>query len=83
VFAAHREALEGSCTCGTYDLGMIVGNKLAVLLEGLGDDLAPSDLASLEAALVDPGLAAEAPDQEPSVVHTDADAGRRLHVGGA
>jgi hypothetical protein len=75
VFAAHRETLEGSCTCGTYNLGMIAGKRLAVLLEGLGDDLAPSDLASLEAALVDPGLVAEAPDPEPSVVHADADAG--------
>jgi hypothetical protein len=75
VFAARREALEWDCTCGIYNLGVVAGTKLAVLLQGLGDHLAPSDLASLEAALVDRGLAAEAPDPEPSVVHADADAG--------
>jgi hypothetical protein len=71
VFAARREALEGDCTCGIYNLGVVAGTKLAVLLQGLGDHLAPSDLAGLEKALADPALAAEAPDRQPSFFGAD------------
>lgn len=37
LFAARREDLEDTCSCGLYDLGFVVGgNRLAVLLDLLG-----------------------------------------------
>jgi len=56
VFAVRKEALVGACTCGAYNLGVVVGRRLAVLEQGLGDHLGRRDIASMERALIDPRL---------------------------
>jgi hypothetical protein len=60
VFAVRKEDLAGQCTCDTYNLGVIVGTRLAVLLDGLGDYFHTADVLELERALVDPRLATSA-----------------------
>lgn len=67
VFAARREWLEGDCSCGSYNLGVLAGKRLAVLEMGLGDHISPSGLAAMERALVDPGLLAAPSTAIPSV----------------
>ncbi len=53
LFAVRKEALAGDCTCGSYNLGIVVASRLAVLLHDLGDHLGEHDLAAIERALVD------------------------------
>lgn len=51
LFAVDRKAVEGQCTCGSYNLAVVIGERLAVYSSGLGDHLSPSDLKAIEAKL--------------------------------
>ncbi len=68
LFAARKEWLAGDCTCGTYNLGEVVGRRLAVLKMDLGDHLGSAEFAALWRDLVDPALRAAEPEQS-AVVH--------------
>jgi hypothetical protein len=48
VFAADRKTVEGDCTCGSYNLAVVIGDRLAVYNRGLGDHLSPNDLKAIE-----------------------------------
>lgn len=51
VFAVSRDAVEGDCACGSYNLAVVIGDRLAVYNSGLGDHLSPSDVKAIEAKL--------------------------------
>ncbi len=65
---ARKEWLAGDCTCGTYNLGVIVGERLAVLQMDLGDHLGSRDLANMERDLVDRALQVDTRGPSPAVV---------------
>lgn len=48
LFAADRTTVEGDCTCGSYNLAVVIGDRLAVYNRGLGDHLSPNDLKAIE-----------------------------------
>lgn len=51
VFAVDRKTVGGECTCGSYNLAVVIGDQLAVYKSGLGDFLSPSDLEALDAKM--------------------------------
>lgn len=51
LFAVDRKALEGECSCGAYNLGVLIGGRLAVFKRRLGDHLSPGEVAAIEADL--------------------------------
>ena len=61
VFAARPEEVPGEPTRGRYNLGLLVGDQLAVLREGLADHLDPRDVAAMDRALTDRSLAVPGP----------------------
>jgi hypothetical protein len=67
VFAATRQSLEGDCGCGVYNLGVLVGDRLAVLQLDLGDHLSPDELEATAQALTDVSLRSTPPDPVPVV----------------
>ena len=75
LFVARREWLSGDCSCGTHNLGVLAGKRLAVLLMDLGDHLGSVELAELERTLVSPKLRGAADSPAPA-------AGVRWHVPG-
>lgn len=49
VFAVDRKTVGGECTCGSYNLAVVIGDQLAVYKSGLGDYLSPGDLKATDA----------------------------------
>jgi hypothetical protein len=58
VFAVSREAIEVECTCGAYNLAVVIEDRLAVYDRGLGDHLSPGDLKAIGARLRGPAAPA-------------------------
>jgi hypothetical protein len=72
LFVARKDQVAGDCTCGVYNLGILVGERLAVLLLDLGDHLSSTDLRELERSLVDPKLAHTSALRDGTVVRREA-----------
>lgn len=51
VFAVDRKTIGGECTCGSYNLAVVIGDGLAVYKTGLGDFLSPRELEALDAKM--------------------------------
>lgn len=51
VFAVDRKTIGGECTCGSYNLAVAIGDRLAVYKAGLGDHLSPGEVKRIEAVL--------------------------------
>jgi hypothetical protein len=61
VLAARPEEVPSERTWEPYNLGLLVGGKLAVLRQGLADHLGRRDVAAMEQALTDRSLAVPGP----------------------